>query len=105
MLTKNLFSKDNPEDRLIAEEDIRRTGLAIGEEQMEPKQLINSRIDSMNSFMKAWGEFFKKAYDIHKQYNVKMWFHIIGLWFSLPILTGKLRSCFRLTGESFSLPC
>ncbi|MEM3712097.1 MAG: hypothetical protein QXR97_00950 [Thermoproteota archaeon] len=46
---------------------------------MEPEQLINSRIDSMNSFMKAWGEFFKKAYDIHKQYNVKMWFHIIGL--------------------------
>lgn len=37
LLTKNLFSKDNPEDRRIAEEDIKRTGLAIGEEKMEPE--------------------------------------------------------------------
>ncbi|MEM3449197.1 MAG: hypothetical protein QXZ66_03095 [Thermoproteota archaeon] len=79
LLTKNLFSKDNPEDRRIAEEDIKRFGLAIGEERMEPEQLIDSRIDFMNENMKKWGEFLKEARDIHKQHNVKMWLHIEGV--------------------------
>lgn len=79
LLTKNLFSKDNPEDRRIAEEDIKRTGLAIGEELMEPEQRIDYCIDFMNENMKKWGKFFMEAYDIHKQFNVKMWFHIIGV--------------------------
>jgi len=74
LLTKVFFSKDNLEDRMIAEEDIRRFGIPCQEKQMTSDQRIDHHIDSMNSFMKAWGEFFKKAYDIHKQYNVKMWF-------------------------------
>jgi hypothetical protein len=78
LLTTNLFSKDNPEDRKIAEEDIKRTGLSIGEEEMEPEQRIDSRIDFMNRDMKAWGEFFKEVYEVYKQHNIKMWLHIEG---------------------------
>ncbi|MBO3842437.1 MAG: hypothetical protein FGF48_08480, partial [Candidatus Brockarchaeota archaeon] len=79
LLTKTFFSKDSSEDRRIAEEYIKRTGLSYGEEQMTPEQRIDDRIPFMNIFLKELGEFFKKAYDIHKQNNVKMWFHIIGM--------------------------
>lgn len=79
LLTKNLFSKDNPEDRRIAEEDIKRFGLAIGEERMKPEQLIDHCIDFMNENMKKWGEFLKEVRDIHKQHNVKMWLHVEGV--------------------------
>jgi len=76
LLTRELFSKDNPEDRRIAEEDIKRTGLAIGEEEMKSEQRIDSRIDFFNRNMRKWGEFFKEVYEVYKQYNVKMWLHI-----------------------------
>jgi len=79
LLTRELFSKDNPEDRKIAEEDIKRTGLSIGEEEMEPEQRIDSRIDFFNRNMRKWGEFFKEVYEVYKQHNVKMWLHIEGV--------------------------
>jgi hypothetical protein len=79
LLTRELFSKDNPEDRRIAEEDIKRTDLAIGEEGMKSEQRIDSRIDFFNRNMRKWGEFFKEVYEVYKQYNVKMWLHIEGV--------------------------
>ncbi|MEM4169492.1 MAG: hypothetical protein QXZ66_03100 [Thermoproteota archaeon] len=78
LLTKTFFSKDNPEDRMIAEEYIKRTGVSYQEEQMTPDQRITYRIDFMNGFMKEWGEFFKRVYEIHRQHNIKMWFHVEG---------------------------
>jgi len=79
LLTRELFSKDNPEDRKIAEEDIKRFGLPIGWEKMEPEQRINQDIDFFNGNMRKWGEFFKEVYEVYKQYNVKMWLHIEGV--------------------------
>ncbi|MEM3830403.1 MAG: hypothetical protein QXP36_14505 [Conexivisphaerales archaeon] len=61
-----------------AEEYIKRTGVSYQEEQVTPDQRTTYRIDFMNGFMKEWGEFFKRVYDIHKQHNVKMWFHVEG---------------------------
>lgn len=79
LLTKKFFSKENLEDRMIAEEYIKRTGVSYEEEQMTHEQRINDRIDFMNTLLREWGEFFKRAYDIYRQYNVKMWFHVEGV--------------------------
>jgi len=79
LLTKTFFSKDNPEDRMIAEEYIRRTGVSCQEEHLTPEQRIAYRIDFMNGFMKEWGKFLKRIYEIYKQHNVKMWLHIEGV--------------------------
>lgn len=45
---------------------------------MTPEQRIDHCIDFLNENMRKWGEFFKKAYDIHRQRNVRMWLHIVG---------------------------
>ncbi|MBO3754690.1 MAG: hypothetical protein FGF53_07445 [Candidatus Brockarchaeota archaeon] len=78
LLTKTFFSNDNPEDRAIAEEYIRRTGVGYREEQMTQEQRIDHRIPLMNAYLREWGEFFKRAYEIYKRHNVKMWFHVEG---------------------------
>jgi len=79
LLTRELFSKDNPEDRKIAEEYIRRTGVSYQEEHLTPEQRIAYRIDFVNGFMKEWGKFLKRIYEIYKQHNIKMWLHIEGV--------------------------
>ena len=78
LLMKTFFSKDNPEDRAIAEEYIKRIGIAYGEEQMTPEQRIDNNIPFMNSYLRKWGEFFKRIYEIYKQHNIKMWLHVEG---------------------------
>ncbi len=91
LLMKSFFSKDNPEDRRIAEEYIKRTGLSYGEEQMTPEQRIDDRIPYMNAYLRECGEFFERAYEIYKQHNVKIGFTSRGfrssdaLWFHHPI--------------------
>ncbi|MEM3649060.1 MAG: hypothetical protein QW506_07870 [Thermoproteota archaeon] len=79
LLTKTFFSKDNPKDRMIAAEYIKRTGVSHREEQMTPEQRIDNRVSFMNAYLKELGEFLKRAYEFSKQHNVKMWFHIEGV--------------------------
>jgi len=79
LLTNDLFSKEDPNDRKLAEEDLKNCILSKEMEKMTPEQRIDDHIDFLNGNMRLWGEFFKGAYEIHKQHNVEMWFHIIGL--------------------------
>jgi hypothetical protein len=43
------------------------------------EQCINRRIDLLNELMKKWGQFFKEAYEIYKQYNAVFWLYVTYL--------------------------
>ncbi|MEM3469355.1 MAG: hypothetical protein QW090_07940 [Candidatus Bathyarchaeia archaeon] len=77
-LRRHSFRRIIPEDRMIAAEYIKRTGVSYEEEQMTPEQRIDDRIDFMNILLREWGVF-KQVYEIYKQHNVKMWLHIEGV--------------------------
>ncbi|MBS7618893.1 hypothetical protein KEJ25_09960 [Candidatus Bathyarchaeota archaeon] len=36
-------------------------------------QLLEEHILSFNEYMKHWGEFLKRAYEVHQKYKADMW--------------------------------
>jgi len=80
LTTNDLLSKNDPEDRKIGEKELLEDIVPSKEEEkMTPEQRIDAEIDFRNRNLRAWGDFFKRAYEIHKQYNAEFWFHVIGL--------------------------
>ncbi|MEM2914799.1 MAG: hypothetical protein QXH91_05300 [Candidatus Bathyarchaeia archaeon] len=77
LLKGNVFSKDNPMDKKLIEE--RMKSIHFSKEELKAKtydQLIEEHILSFNGYMKHWGEFFKRAYEVHQKYKAEMWFLI-----------------------------
>ncbi len=85
LLEKNMFSKDNLEDRRMIEELEEKFNIdvIISREELKDREpthddFIDKHIEYENKQMKWWGEFFKGAHEIHRKYNVEMWFLVVS---------------------------
>lgn len=75
LLKGDMFSKDSPEDRKLIEKRMKSICLP-SKELKTHDQFVEEQILSFNEYMKCWGEFFKRAYEIHQKYKAEMWFLI-----------------------------
>jgi len=43
-------------------------------------EVNNEEIEYLNRGMKWWGQFFKGAYEIHRNYGAETWLIVVSVW-------------------------